>query len=131
MADGIEVDTSELDALSASLAAVPAAAISAARAVVAKGALNIKNDTRKNISTNPRWKRLAPSVNYTMKGNAFYAEATVGYDDVGQGELAGVYEFGTATRAPHPTLYPAVERELPLFEKALGLAVAKVTEDRL
>ena len=67
-------------------------------------------------------------MNYDMSGNAFFSEAVVGYDDVGQGELAGIYEFGSATRGPHPTLYPAAERELPRFEKALGDVAAKVTE---
>jgi hypothetical protein len=131
MADGIDIDTRELEALAASLGQVPAAVIGAARGVVKMGALNIKNDTRKNVSKDPSWKRLAASVNYTMTGNAFYSEATVGYDDVGQGELAGIYEFGSATRAPHPTLYPAAARELPRFEKALGDVAGKVTEDLL
>jgi hypothetical protein len=131
MADGLEIDTRELEALARSLGQVPAVAIGAARAVVSKGALNIKNDTRKNVSKDPSWKRLAASVNYSMAGNAFFAEAVVGYDDQGQGELAGIYEFGSARRAPHPTLYPAVDRELPKFEAALGLAAAKAVEETL
>lgn len=131
MADGIEIDTRELEALAKNLGTVPAAAIGAARAVVSKGALNIKNDTRKNISQDPSWKRLPQTVNYSLAGNAFFAEAVVGYDDVGQGELAGIYEFGSAHRAPHPTLFPAAERELPGFERALGVVVAKVVEDTL
>jgi hypothetical protein len=131
MADGIDIDTRELEALAASLGQVPAAVIGAARGVVKKGALNIKNDTRKNVSDHPSWKRLAHTVNFSVAGNAFFSEAIVGYDDVGQGELAGIYEFGSATRAPHPTLYPAAARELPRFEKALGAVVGKAVEDVL
>lgn len=125
MADGFDIDTRELEALAASLGQVPAAAIGAARAVVSKGALNIKSDTRKHVSADPSWRRLAQTVNYSMAGNAFFAEAVVGYDDQGQGELAGIYEFGSARRAPHPTLYPAADRELPRFEKALEVVIAK------
>ena len=127
----VTADFSEVVALAASIGQVPAVAISAARGVVAKGALNIKKDTRDNVSGNPSWKHLASTVNYQMAGNAFFAEAIVGYDDQGQGELAGIYEFGSATRAPHPTLYPAAARELPNFEKALGVVVGKAVEGAL
>ena len=127
----MSMDFSEVEALSRNIGKASSGLIAGARAVVAKGALNIKNDTRKTVSKHPSWKRLAASVNYSMTGNAFFSEATVGYDDVGQGELAGIYEFGSASRAPHPTLYPAVDRELPKFEAALVVAVAKVTEETL
>lgn len=124
MADGIDFDMREVDRLVVNLGRVSAQVVAAAAGVVAKGALNIKNDTRKNVSDHPSWKRLASTVNYELTG----LSATVGYDDQGQGELAGIYEFGSATRAPHPTLYPAAAREVPNFAKALGAVAAKVTE---
>lgn len=124
MADSIDFDMREVDRLVVNLGRVSAQVVTAAAGVVAKGALNIKNDTRKNVSDHPSWKRLASTVNYDIKG----LSATVGYDDKGQGELAGIYEFGSATRAPHPTLYPAAAREVPGFQKALGEVAAKVTE---
>lgn len=83
--------------------------------MLAKGALNIKNDTRKNISPHPSWKHLSSKVNYDLVG----LRAIVGYDDVGQGELAGIYEFGSSRRGPNPTLYPAADREAPKFERAM------------
>ena len=131
MANEFDIDTRELERLAASLGEIPAAAIATARGVVSKGALNIKNDTRAHVSDDPSWKRLAATVNYSMSGNAFYSEAVVGYDDVGQGELAGIYEFGSARRAPHPTLYPAVKRELPRFERSLAEIVGKTVEGKL
>lgn len=131
MADSIEIDTRELKALALSIAAVEGRLPAAARAVVSKAALNIKNDTRKNVSDHPSWKRLASTVNYNLAGNAFHSEAVVGYEDQGQGELAGIYEFGSAHRAPHPTLFPAAARELPRFEKALGDVAGKITEATL
>ena len=127
MADNFSADFSEVERLVVNMGRVSAQVVTAAAGVVAKGALNIKNDTRKTLSTNPRWKRLAHTVNFDQSG----LSAVVGYDDVGQGELAGIYEFGTATRSPHPTLYPAAERELPKFEKAMAVAIVKAAEDQL
>jgi len=124
MADNFSADFSEVERLVVNMGRVSAQVVAAAAGVVAKGALNIKNDTRKNVSDNPSWKRLASTVNYDIKG----LSAVIGYDDAGQGELAGIYEFGSAHRAPHPTLYPAAAREVPNFEKALGDVAAKITQ---
>lgn len=127
MADGLDFDLSELTALSGNIGRASAAVVKASVAVVAKGAVNIKNDTRANVSDDPTWRRLAQTVNYEQVG----LSAVIGYDDVGQGELAGIYEFGSARRAPHPTLYPAAGREAPRFQQALGAAATKATEATL
>jgi hypothetical protein len=121
------MDFSEVEALSANIGRASARMVKEARGVVAKGALNIKEDTRKNVSDHPTWKRLEHTVNFDVVG----LSAEVGYDDVGQGELAGIYEFGSARRSPNPTLYPAAEREAPRFEKAMLDAAAKMVEDAL
>jgi hypothetical protein len=69
---------------------------------------------------------LAHTVNFDLRGsNAVVASAVVGYDDAGQGELAGIAEFGSARHAPHPALMPAAKAEGPRFEKALLEVVAK------
>jgi hypothetical protein len=127
MADGLDFDLSELERLAGNIGRASGAVIAASRAVVAKGAVNIKNDTRKNISDDPSWRRIAQTVNYEQVG----LSAEVGYDDVGQGELAGIYEFGSARRAPHPTLLPAAAREVPNFERALAEAAGRATEATL
>lgn len=124
-------DTSELQTLSASIASASSRLPAQARAGVAKGALNIKTETRESVSGHPTWKRLASTVNYDMEGNAFYSQATIGYDDVGQGELAGIAEFGSARKSPHPALIPAFNHEAPRFEKAMGDLAAKAIEDAL
>jgi hypothetical protein len=127
MANNVSIDASELQKLSVNLGRASAATVQESRAVIAKGALNIKNDTREHISDDPYWKRLAQRVNFEQVG----LSAEIGYDDVGQGELAGIYEFGSVKRAPHPTLIPAFEREAPRFEKAMGDLVAKAIGDAL
>lgn len=117
----MSVDSSDLKRLSADLGRASATVQVAARAVVEKSALNIKNDTRKNVSKHPSWKHLASTVNYDVMG----LSAEVGYDDRGQGQLAGIYEFGSSRRGPHPTLLPAAQREHPKFERALLAAALK------
>lgn len=121
-------DFSEVERLAASIETAGHRLPAEARAAVSRGALNIKNETRENISDHPTWKRLAQTVNYTMEGNASYSAATIGYDDVGQGELAGIAEFGSARHDPHPALIPAAKAEASRFEKAIGDIVGKVMD---
>jgi hypothetical protein len=125
------IDASELQALSASIASASKNLPREARAVVSKGALNVKNDARERVSDHPSWKRLANTINYDLTGNAFFSAAEIGYDDVGQGELAGIAEFGSARKAPHPALMPAFAAEGPKFTKALADVGAKVLRDAL
>lgn len=119
-------DFSEVERLSASIAGAGARLPAEVRAVVSKAALNVKTETRDTVSDDPSWKRIAHTVNYDVEGNAAYSQATIGYDDEGQGELAGIYEFGSARRSPHPTLLPAFAAEALRFEKAIGDLVSKV-----
>lgn len=125
----IEIDLSEVERLSARVTVAALALVPGVREVVKRGALNVKNDTRKAISTHPTWKSLAATVNYDLRGsNAVVASAVVGYDDEGQGELAGIAEFGSSRHAPHPALMPAAKAEAPRFEKALLDVVTKALD---
>lgn len=121
----ISFDLSEVQAYAARLPATTQAVPSIARTVVTKGALNVKNEARGAISAHPSWKRLAQTINYQMTGNKSFSQAEIGYDDVGQGELAGIAEVGSSRHAPHPALFPAFEAEVPRFEKAMGEAIGK------
>ena len=126
MADSFDVDLSEFRALSASLASADGKLADEARAVVKKAALNIKNDARKRISSHPSWGKLAATITYGLAGsNRVQSVAEVGYEDRGQGELAGIAEFGSARHAPHPALIPAAKDEEPRFEKATLDVVTK------
>lgn len=127
MANSFDVDLSEFKSLSASLGRASADLIREEQKVVGKALLNIKNGTRKRISNHPSWSKLARTVNYDQFGVTGY----VGYEDQGQGELAGIAEFGSARHAPHPALLPAAKDEAPRFEKATLDVVAKVFGDAL
>jgi len=95
--------------------------------VVAKGALNIKNDTRDTWKRELRGthaKRLHFSVGYdiTPPGGDVIA-ANIGPDvnkKKMQGGLGGIIEEGQGANAPVPALNPAWRKESPRFEKALG-----------
>jgi hypothetical protein len=102
-----------------------------AHAVVSKGALNIKNDWR------DAWDDLREHGKHVHK--------TIGYDitsaggdeiiaNVGpdarklkmQGALGGIIEFGSPTSAPIPGGAPALIKESPRFEEALGAAAERL-----
>jgi hypothetical protein len=109
-------DFSEVRALAHDIGKISGKVFPEVRAAVVKAAVNVKKDTRERISDHPTWKRLERTVGYDMHGLA----ADIGYEDTGQGELAGIHEFGSAKRAPHPALIPAANAEEPRFLKALG-----------
>ena len=117
----MDIDLSEFKSLSANIGRASASLVAAEAAVVKKAADNIKRDTQANISTHPTWRKLAPTLSY----ETFGLNAIVGYEDRGQGELAGIAEFGSARHAPHPALLPAARDEAPRFEKATLDALAK------
>jgi len=121
------LDTSELELLSANLGRASARVIDQAHAAIAKGALNIKNETRDGLKGLAYWAKLTSTVNYEQVG--LWAE--IGYDDRNMGELAGIFEFGSVKHAPHPTLIPAARAEAPRFEKAMGDLAVKAIGDAL
>lgn len=109
-------DFSEVRALAADIGKIPGRLFSETRDAVKRAGQNIKDDTRSRLSSHPSWKRLGHTVSYDMYGLA----VEVGYEDRGQGELAGIAEFGSARKAPRPALIPASAAEEPRFMKALG-----------
>ena len=93
-----------------------------AHKVVTKALVNIKKGTQSHVSGHPSWRRLAASVSFDQRG----LSGEVGYEDRGQGELAGIAEFGSARKAPNPALVPAVAEDEPRFFDALTKAAGDV-----
>lgn len=121
------MDFSEVNRLSADLGRAPKAVIAEAGRVLFKASMNIKDDVQQELSGHTYWSPLARAMDFELVG----LKSEVGFKDQGQGELAGIHEFGSSRRGPHPTLYPAAEREAPKFEKAMGDASAKALRDLL
>lgn len=117
---GVSVDVSQVERFAADLGDLDHRLVPEVQKVVFKAAMNVKDDARSRVSDHPSWRRLSASLNFDIRG----LSAEIGYDDAGQGELAGIAEFGSARHAPHPALIPAAEAEAPRFESALAKVVA-------
>jgi hypothetical protein len=124
-------DVSQLVGLAVDLAASEAAVRQQARAVVSKGALNIKNDWRANArASSGRHARLYPSsIGYDLHSAAGLIEAVIGPDKGGpQGPLGNLLEFGSVHNPPHNDGGRALLAEEPRFiaaVEALGLTVLR------
>ena len=118
------------DQLAADLLAAATGTLAASRAVVAKGALNIKNDARESVlRTAPRHHGHAyKTIDYDEPAATGYAVAAeIGYDkDKPGGALGNLLEFGGGGdhSPPHLDLQRALEAEEPRFERAMD-AIAR------
>jgi hypothetical protein len=93
-------DTSDLDNLTRSFRAIPAAMVPKMRGVVAKSALNTKNIMRKDAQRSRHFKQLAPTISYDIKVLGFAGDAVIegeiGPTPGGSGSLAGIAYYGTS-----------------------------------
>lgn len=124
MPDGFEIDATEVRALTVALTDSTRNIEKDVRAVVSKGALNIKTQMVSEMSESPHFKGAARSITYDMSGNAFFTEAQIG-PKVGDGEsggLGGIAYFGASKGGGGTVPDPrgALERETPNLERALG-----------
>lgn len=115
------------------LNAVPKAARETV-AVVKRGALNVKNEGRRNsVASSGRSARMAPQaigfdqVRVDDDGTIW---AAVEYQGAGQANLGTLLEFGGGRdhSPPHHDLRRALESEEPRFEQALADVAEKAIE---
>lgn len=91
------------------------------RAVVEKGALNVKKDWQARWSGLGHAPALAAAVTYDVTYGFGGIRAQVGPDKGRrQGALGNLLEFGSVNNAPRPGGLPALAAEAPRFEKALA-----------
>lgn len=111
-----------LDAISKATAVTPAATM----AVVVKGGLNIRNDTRRRWSGFKHAPRLPAAVTMDTYVSLTGPSAVIGPDKAKpQGALGNLFEYGSVNNAPIPGLAPAAEAEAPRFEAALEALAIK------
>ncbi len=119
---GATFDASEVRALAIDLSNVGRSIDPKVRAVISRGALNIKRQMVAEMSASPSFKGTASSISYDLTGNAFYTEAEIG-PKVGEGERGGlgsIAYFGSSTgggTVPDPQ--GALNAEAPKVEAAL------------
>lgn len=129
---GVELDISELEQWTEVLGRAPAIARDKARAVVSRGALNVKNDARKNAPRGPHTPHYPASINYDVtSGHSSTAEIVA---EIGPAEgrrqwgLGNLLEYGSSHNPPHPHLEPALDREEPRFIAAATALAAEPLE---
>lgn len=112
------MDTRQLEALAAVFRVNATRAQVQARAVVSRGALNIKNGWRANAqATAGRHARLYPSsISYDMLPHPTGASAEIGPDKGRpQGALGNLLEYGSSKNPPHLDGARALAAEEPAF----------------
>lgn len=126
----IRFDTAEVRAVGEILVDASRVAPVEARKVVAKGALNIKNDARRRVSGLAHAPAYPSSITYDTEQTATGATAEIGPDKgKRQGALGNILEYGTLKNAPRPHMGPAAEAEKPKFEKAMEAAAIEPLEN--
>lgn len=116
------VDASEVFDLAGVLAVAGDVAAEDAKAIVKRGAQNIKTDWResaKGIDHAPRYPR---SIGYDVIERKNNVEASIGPEDspTNQGFLGMILEFGGAHNAPRNDGGRALDVEEPKFEAAMA-----------
>ncbi len=117
----MSADVSQLLALGRELASAGVQVDREAKAVVSKGALNIKNAWRRNAQgTAGRHARYYPStVGYDLNVAPGFIEAVIGPDKaLPQGPLGNLLEFGSVNNPPHNDAGRARLEEEPRFQAA-------------
>ena len=125
MADSVSVDTSQVEAMAKDMAKQVAKGIIGVRAVVAKGALNIKNDLRNqaNASGIAEARALGRFINYDTKMRPGSVTAEIGPEEqekgsAGHGGSFAFLYFGNSKNGPVlPDPGDALMREVPNLEK--------------
>lgn len=111
-------DTSELDRLALDLSEAPGRIQRKAPAVFARGAFEIKNRIKRAAKGHGHLPRLDAHVSYDKLGPLSYE---IGFDKVGQGNLANIAAFGSVNNAPVMESPVMIARyELPEIERHLA-----------
>ncbi|MBX6358155.1 MAG: hypothetical protein IRZ05_20190 [Micromonosporaceae bacterium] len=127
----LRIDHGDIDRWVIKLDKAVSAVPDEAAKVVEKGALNIKNGARKRISGLKHAPAYPRSIGYDIGWDLRGPVAEIGPDkNKRQGALGNILEFGSPTSAPHPHIRPALDEELPRYEKAMEDLAARLLEGR-
>lgn len=108
-----------------------AGAVVETRAIVQKGALNVKKDWKANVlkSAPIHNAGAAQFINFDTKIGATTIEAEIGYDKTFRpAKLGNILEYGSEKNPPHRDGGRALDAEEPRFEQALGIMAAKLLD---
>jgi hypothetical protein len=123
----VEMRAEGLNEIVAVLGEVPIKVHAASRAIVQKGAHNVKTEAQQLASGLAHAPHYPRSITYETDINATGAEAVIGPDkNRRQGALGNILEYGTSENPPFAHLGPALDREGPRFEQAMTEMVEKL-----
>ncbi len=123
----MSMDLSQVGALADELAMVGPVTRAKVRAVVERGARNIKADWRDGWQGLAHAPALPAAITYDIESGPWIIEAEIGPDkDLPQGALGNLLEFGSSKNAPHPAGQDALDREEPRFIAALEAIGAEI-----
>lgn len=115
-----DFEISGLNEIISDLATASATAGAKARGVVAKGALNIKQDWRRRASGLAHAPLYPASITYETRIKGMGIEALIGPDkDLPQGALGNLITYGSANNPPTGDDIGVAEAERPRFERAM------------
>lgn len=120
------VDAHELDGLATVFFEAAAVAPADARAVIKRGAQNIKTGAQARVRGSQRLPHLAAAITYDSHETPTGAWAEIGPDhERRQGSLGHILEDGTPHTPPRPYMAPEGRAEEPKTAKALEDAAVK------
>lgn len=128
MSDRFEIDTTELDQLTADLGAIPASAGVLVSKAVEVSARNVRDHWRDAASGFRRAPHYHRSITYDMSSFTGFGvtvlQAEIGPDkDRTQGALGNLIEYGSVNNPPHNQGQAALEAVQDDFEKGLDMAL--------
>lgn len=110
-------DTSELDALSFTLATAAVKIIPALVPVAHTAGAKIKSTMRRDATGHHRLGQLPSTVSYDVNVAPTEIAVEVGFREEGQGKLATIVVAGTATTPPIMDVTRGLHQEVPAFMK--------------
>lgn len=125
------IEHGEIDRYAIRLDKVVSQAPEEAAKVVARGALNIKKDAQASVTGLAHARAYPSSITYDAYAGLRGPVAEIGPDKTKrQGALGNLIEYGSVNNPPRPHVRPAVDAELPKFERAMEDLAARLLEDR-
>lgn len=116
----IDINYDQVRRLAAAFVRVPTETLVGARAVVQRGALNIKQDWQGFWAGHAHSPSIPSAITYDTRAVGPIIDAEIGVvKSRRQGGLGNILEFGTRNNAPYPGGLPALQREVPRFEAAI------------
>ena len=114
------MEASEVHALAASFRAAPPRVMSAIVPVAHRAGLAIKRTMKADAGGHGHLPGLAARVGYDLTSSATEVSVAVGFDKVGQGNLANIAAFGSVNNAPVMDITRGLTDEVPKFVQYLA-----------